>query len=348
MPNVSDLRKQGGVLQEWQRYTLTRLNVNGQDLDVDAVHEVMVKAIAEYRPTVTELAVQPGAGTSVLLGELGPNPWERLALKDHPNDGNQSQWSNDWWLAYVKRPNPAGGVVPASASGEYFHVNGQNGYVLTSAAGALENETYGNLLRDFYANQAGDELAQATALVSDLITLKKAPAADLDGNSTKKRAARQIAAALYLAEARRNHLTLLVNLAMLDLLKTGLFTVGEFLSKDLHPMARGGPMADIGNGTAGALSGGNPGTRTRILESSIIMYWLKLVEPGIKLYKDGLEVDYGHVSGGIALGQVRGALPTLDHPVLAALQQRDALLLGLKERVLKTLLTSNKLAYFQL
>ncbi|HET7463312.1 MAG TPA: hypothetical protein VFJ82_18805 [Longimicrobium sp.] len=342
MPHLVDLaNNQNGCAApaaEWQRYTLTGLTANGQAFTLDDVHQMMVEVIATYRGTLENRAVQPAAGPGVRL-ENSLRGWTLLALKDHPNPGTQDQWANDWWAGLTGLPGAVG--VPNNNAGEYWHVTGTNGYVELAAGGNPAAVTYAILLGQYLA--AG---GSADEVVADLITLARGARAPLTRGMARNRVARQIATALYLAEVHRNHLTLLVNLAMLDLLKARLWTLHYFFG-NFHPMAQGGPMAHVGNGTAGALAGANAATRTRELETTIIMYWLKLLDPAITLQRNALAIDFSNLNAGagVTLGAVRKELPEFDHPLLSALNDRGSVRQALKDRLLKGLITRNRLAY---
>jgi hypothetical protein len=318
---------------KWQQEALTSLIVKGHEITLDEVHQMMVTVIGAYRDQIRNRDQHPDEGDNV-KPQASREGWSQMALKEQAADGNQ--WRHNWWVILGKPERPTDGSW--TQTGESFYVRAADGYVLSSATNvSQQDETYEKM----YAKYTNED---DTRLVNSLIALMANPAAKLEDENRPERrqAARQIAAALYLAEVHRNYLTLLVNLAMLDLVKAGVFKLNKFLVQGFHPMAQGGPMRDVDNGTAGALQGGKADTRTRALEATIIMHWLQLLEPSIELHR-GKEVYKPKVSGATLSG-IRKTIPNFDRELVGS---RDMVMLALKNRIQIGLLAKNALDYYR-
>lgn len=303
---------------EWQRYALDSATFGTQTLTLDDIHGLMVGALQRFRMTIPNLGVQPQNDVSLGRGVSG---WATLALKNLPNTTTQNQWANTWRVKLLPQST-------TNPTGEFFSVHANAGYVELGQVTHPQAVNYANL----YSAAGG-----TNEVASRLISLFQNPATDnLPSDPGRKTAVRQIATALFLAEVHRNHLTLLVNLAMLDLLKAGVFDLNYFVG-NFHPMAQGGPMDHIGQGTSGAENGGTANTRTRILETTILMYWLKLHERFVVLKKGNDPIEFKPNQQ--ALSAIR-QVPGFDH-ALCTLRERGMLESAIQERMLKALLKSD-------
>jgi hypothetical protein len=323
---------------EWEQYVLTTLQAGGgggERFTLDEVHdEILVPVVNQFRTRLAALDQAPANAVAVAPGAAG---WAALAFKDHANaNTDQTQWANPWWLQLSDDPNLYQGVPQQpNPRGQFFYVVADNGYIEQTADGHdPQAVTYAALLDRLGAPNQDRVWRWLAAMVR---TPNEDPVPDR--SDAVSRAVRQMASALMLAEVHRNNLTLPVNLAMLDLIAGGVFTINQFLG-GLHPMAQGGPMAHIGPGTAGARAGAAQGTRTRALETSVVMYWLHLMDSRIRIEQNGEERTFNPA---VEVSDLRPVAIRWDRNVNVV--GRAAVTAMLQERLLRGLLTQNRLDY---